>query len=81
MIFVHVADASFMPGFHLTRGMQIHVYRIPYSLKISKLKIFADFTGQSKATKFFSREIFNSSLILGVAGSSTTKILSVKICV
>ena len=53
---------------------------ISYSLKFSRLKIFVDFAGQSKATKIFSCEIFSSSLMLGVAGSSTVKILSVKIC-
>ena len=45
---------------------------VPYSLK---LKIFADFVGQSKATKIFSCEIFSSSLILGMAGSSTTSFI------
>ena len=46
----------------------------PYSLK---LKIFAHFAGQSKATKFL-LGIFGSSLMLGVAGSLTMKNLSVK---
>ena len=47
---------------------------ISYSLKFSRLNIFADFVGQSKATKIFSCEIFSSSLMLGVAGSSTTNL-------
>ena len=36
-------------------------------LNFSRLKIFADFAGQSKAIKIFSCEIFSSSLMLGVA--------------
>ena len=47
--------------------------KLPYSLKFSRLKIFADFAGQSKATKIFSREMFSLSLMLGMAGSSTAK--------
>ena len=52
---------------------------VPYRLKISRLKIFTDFAGQSKATKIFSCEFFSASLMLGVAGSSTAKNLSMKI--
>ena len=50
------------------------VQTIPYSLKFTGLKFFADFAGQSKATKIFSHKIFSSSLMLGVAGSSTAEI-------
>ena len=46
----------------------IHIIGIPYSLKFSRLKIFADFTGLSKAMKIFSRESFSSSLIQGMGG-------------
>ena len=53
--------------------------QLPYRLKFSRLKIFTDFMGQSKATKIFSREMFSPSLMLGVAGSSTAKTVSVKI--
>ena len=57
---------------------QFIMKKLPYySLKFLTLKIFADFVGQKKVTKIFSREIFSSSL--GVAGSSTAKNLSVKI--
>ena len=42
----------------------IHVYillsYLSYSLKFLRLKIFVVFTGPSKATKVFSREIFSS---------------------
>ena len=55
-------------------GKPVNIMRymrnVLYSLKFSRLKIFADFVGQSKATKIFSYEIFFcSSLMLGVAGS------------
>ena len=46
-----------------------------YSLKFSRLKIFADFAGQRRATKFL---VHNSCK--GVDGSQTTKILPEKIC-
>ena len=46
------------------------LHRLPYSQKFWRLKIFADFVGQSRATKFFSRESFSSSQMLGVAGNN-----------
>ena len=67
---------------HQCIGHTLHLIipkHIRYSLKFSRLKIFMDFVGQSKARKIFSREMLSSLLMLGVAGSSTAKILSMKL--
>ena len=45
---------------------------IPYSLKFSRLKIFADFAGLRVAVKILPRN-FKSQLMQGEAGSYTTK--------
>ena len=52
--------------------------KLQYSLKFSRLKIFADFAGRSMAMKIFSHEISSSQLMQCMARTLTTKILSAK---
>ena len=58
-------------GYELISGQRSRGFSVP------RLIIFA---GQSTGAKIFSREMFSSSLMLGVAGGLTAKVLSVKIC-